>query len=75
MKMLAFVISLGVLYWAVISYAQIRVAAVEPCPEAVNISAIGHLAEAARALPEGETGEFEIAQIAAEPAAGAACIR
>lgn len=73
MKMLAFVISLGVLYWAVISYAQIRVAAVQPCTETVNISAIGHLAEAAR--PAADAEAVEISQISPDPAAGAACIR
>ena len=31
MKMLGFVITLGVLYWAVTSYAQVRLSAVEPC--------------------------------------------
>ena len=62
MKMLAFVISLGVLYWAMTSYANVRLAAA-PCTGPANVSSIGHVAEAPA------EAEFQVAQI--EPAAGA----
>ena len=71
MKMLAFVISIGVLYWAMSSYAQTRLAGAEPCPELANITSIGanHSAEAGEA---GETGEpnggFQLVQMAAADA-------
>ncbi len=46
MKMLVFVISLGVLYWAMTSFAQTRLATIEPCAGEANISVIGHAGEA-----------------------------
>lgn len=69
MKMLAFVISLGVLYWAMTSYANVRLAAAGPCSDPANISSIGQVAEA----PAG--AELQLAQL--EPAAAGApiCVR
>ena len=66
MKMLAFVISLGVLYWAMTSYANVRLAAGDPCAGPANVSSIGHVAEASA------DAEFQVAQI--EPGAAGAPI-
>lgn len=66
MKMLAFVISLGVLYWAMTSYVHVRLAAADPCSGPVNVSSIGIVAEAPA------DAEFQVAQV--DPAAASAPI-
>lgn len=69
MKMLAFVISLGVLYWAMTSYAHVRLAAGDPCAGPANVSSIGQAA-AASAGPD-----LQVAQIDPSAAGAPICVR
>ncbi|PQA85401.1 hypothetical protein [Hyphococcus luteus] len=66
MKMLVFVISLGVLYWTMTSFAQTRLAPIAPCPEPANVSTIGHAGDAAAAGDEASA--YQLVQLASDTA-------